>query len=324
MKKITLALLGTLLIVIACTKHDIKMAVEDDAGNNTTVIKHRSCGAPEVLARQLAEDPSLQARMDAIEAFTQRAIQNPQALRSSGTITIPVVVHVVYKAAAENISDAQVQSQIAVLNEDYNNQNSDRTLLPAEFTGVRGTVGVNFVLNRIIRKATTKKSFGTNDAVKKSQLGGDDVVDPAHYLNIWTCNLGQSLLGYAQFPGGNPATDGVVCLYSAFGRTGTLIQNYNKGRTATHEVGHWMNLRHIWGDANCGDDLVADTRVAATANYGCPSYPKYTTCKGGLAEMTMDYMDYTDDACMYFFTQGQANRELAVFAAGGPRASIGH
>jgi hypothetical protein len=101
---------------------------------------------------------------------------------------------------------------------------------------------------------------------------------------MWACNLGQGLLGYAQFPGGAAATDGVVVLYSAFGRTGTLINTYNKGRTATHEVGHWMNLRHIWGDASCGNDLVADTPPAATANYGCPGYPKRSTCTGGLAE----------------------------------------
>lgn len=323
MKKISTSLLGILLILISCNKQDASNTQEEQEPLKSEITQ-RKCGTTEVLAQQLAEDPTLKQKMDAIEAFTQKVAKNPSAYRLvNGVITIPVVVHVVYRTAAENISDAQVQSQIDVLNEDYSNTNTDKSLVPGEFKPVDATVGVKFTLDRIIRKQTNKTSWSTNDAVKKSQMGGDNPVDATTYLNIWACNLGQGLLGYAQFPGGKTATDGVVILYSAFGRTGTLINTYNKGRTATHEVGHWMNLRHIWGDANCGDDLVADTPPAAAANYGCPNYPKLTTCAGGKAEMTMNYMDYTDDACMYMFTNGQKNRILAVFASSGPRAKIG-
>ncbi len=196
--------------------------------------------------------------------------------------------------------------------------------MPAEFTDEQTSVGIRFVLHRTLRINTRVKSWSTNDAVKNSKRGGSDAVDPSQYLNMWACNLGQGLLGYAQFPGGNPATDGVVCLYSAFGSRakvgGTYVSGYDLGRTATHEVGHWLNLRHIWGDATCGNDQVGDTPKAHGANYGCPGV--INGCDANTHEMTMNYMDYTDDACMYMFTGGQKDRVTAVFAAGGPRASM--
>jgi hypothetical protein len=119
-----------------------------------------------------------------------------------------------------------------------------------------------------------------------------------------------------------------VILYSAFGSrskcpSGTYISSYDLGRSATHEVGHWMNLRHIWGDdgGSCsGSDLVDDTPNQASENYGCPSFPHVSCSNSG--DMSMNYMDYTDDACMYMFSKGQQTRALAVFAAGGPRAAL--
>ncbi len=138
------------------------------------------------------------------------------------------------------------------------------------------------------------------------------------------CNLGQGLLGYAQFPGGKCATDGVVVLYSSVGGPNSkgTATSYDLGRTATHEVGHWLNLRHIWGDASCGDDLVSDTPTSQTANYGCPAYPHVTCSNGPNGDMFMNYMDYTDDACMYMFSNGQAARMNAIFASGGARVSM--
>ncbi len=289
-----------------------------------STITQRKCATDEVLKAQLAADPSLADRMNQIESFTRKFINSSEALRlgANGQIIIPVVVHVLYNASAENISDAQILSQVDVLNEDFNLQNRDNTLVPSLFSSVKANVGVKFELASTIRKKTTKKSWGTNDAMKFNNRGGDNVVDPAHNLNIWVCNLGGGLLGYAQFPGGAPSTDGVVILFKAFGRTGTLITPYDKGRTTTHEVGHWVNLRHIWGDATCGDDFVGDTPKHTTANYGCPAFPHYNTCGDNAVEMTMNYMDYTDDPCMYMFSNGQKSRMLAVFAAGGPRAAI--
>jgi hypothetical protein len=136
---------------------------------------------------------------------------------------------------------------------------------------------------------------------------------------LWVCTIGGGILGYAQFPGGASATDGVVIDSKYFGTTGTATAPFNLGRTATHEIGHWMNLRHIWGDANCGSDLVSDTPTHNTANYGTPVYPHYSTCTGTPIEMTMNYMDYTDDNAMYMFSTGQKSRMLAIFNTGGPR-----
>jgi hypothetical protein len=268
--------------------------------------------------------------MDAIENHTRNFMPADNIL-VNGEIHIPVVVNVLYKTAAQNISLAQIQSQIDVLNADFNNLNSDNTKVPSAFLGSVGTSGIKFDLHSVVRKATNKKSWGTNDAMKKSALGGIDPTNPELYLNMWVCNLGQGLLGYAQFPGGNPSTDGIVVLYSAFGSKalypgGTYISRYDLGRTATHEVGHWMNLYHIWGDdgGSCsGTDRVTDTPNQGSENYGCPSFPHVSCSNGTAGDMFMNYMDYTDDRCMFMFTNGQVQRMQAVFSSAGPRAAIG-
>ncbi|HMC96362.1 MAG TPA: fibronectin type III domain-containing protein, partial [Flavobacteriales bacterium] len=130
--------------------------------------------------------------------------------------------------------------------------------------------------------------------------------------------------GYAQFPGGSASTDGVVCLYSSIGgmtNPGTATP-YHLGRTMTHEVGHWLNLRHIWGDSNCGNDLVSDTPTQQTSNFSCPSFPHVTCSNGPNGDMFMNYMDYTDDACMNIFSAGQKARMQALFVTGGARVSL--
>ncbi len=326
MKKITLiAVFFTLLI--GCKKNT---STEVQVTDEVQAISKRSCAADEVLQRQMAEDPTLRTRLDELEAFTKKTIASGENYRLvNGVIEIPVVVNVLYNTAAENISDEQIQSQIDVLNADFNNTNTDLRKVPSIFTSSIGKTGVRFVLENVVRKFTDKTSWPANDAMKKSSKGGIDATDPTHNLNMWVCNLGQNLLGYAQFPKGNPATDGVVVLYSAFGsraiyRQGTYISYYDLGRTATHEVGHWMNLYHIWGDDGgmcTGSDRVDDTPNQAGYNFGCPTFPNITCNNNG--DMSMNYMDYTDDECMYMFTQGQVDRMLAVFAPKGPRSAIG-
>lgn len=326
MKK-TLLLFGSCIVfAFGCNKTSITEETTPASTGTEAALSpesHRQCGTQEVLERQLLEDPTLAQRMNDIENFTTRFAEDPSAYRLvNGVIEIPVVVNVLYKTAAQNISDAQINSQITVLNNDFQALNSDYNQTPSIFQSVRsGNVNVRFVLDKIVRKATTKTSWSTNDAMKKA-ANGIVPTSPTTKLNLWCCNLSGGILGYAQFPGGSSATDGVVIDDNAFGSTGTVSAPYNKGRTATHEVGHWMNLRHIWGDANCGSDLVGDTPQANTANYGCPSYPHKSTCTGKPTEMTMNYMDYTDDACMYMFTLGQKTRMQAIFASGGARASF--
>lgn len=281
----------------------------------------RNCATQEVYEAQLKADPSLTLRRNQIENFTEQAIAQGRLV--NGKVVIPVVVNVLYKTTAENISNTQIQSQIDILNKDFNATNSEFGSVPSLFSGVAANVGISFELAAVNRKSTTKTSWGTNDAMKKSTRGGIAPTSPSTNLNIWVCTIGQGILGYAQFPGGSSATDGVVIDSRYFGLSGTANYPYNLGRTATHEIGHWMNLRHIWGDSNCGSDLVADTPTHDSANYGAPVFPHYSTCSGTPVEMTMNYMDYTDDRAMFMFTNGQKSRMAALFTSGGARSGFG-
>jgi hypothetical protein len=327
MKNFLIVLFLGSMILTSCQKTDLT-----DPSNNDEVISpilQHKCASMEVLEEQLKADPGLRKRMDEVEAFTSRFAANPNSGRLSGDyMIIPVVVNVLYKTTAENISDGQIQSQIDVLNEDYKGTNGDITNVPALFTSVEASdTKIRFVLSSVVRKSTNKKSWTTNDAMKKSITGGIDPTSPTTTLNLWACTLGRGILGYAQFPGGNSATDGVVILNRALGSrakypSGYYISTYDLGRTASHEVGHWFNLRHIWGDATCGNDFVDDTPLHTSANYGCPAANIKSICTGTPVMMTMNYMDYTDDACMYMFSAGQKTRMQATFAVGGPRATL--
>ncbi len=327
MKKILVSFVVGALLFTSCKKTDVVINDSDESDN--TVITKRKCAANEVLEEQLAANPSLRSRMNDIEAFTKRFANSPNMQRLSGdTMIVPVVVNVLYKTTAENIVLAQIQSQIDVLNEDFASTNNDISSVPSLFTAVKANdTKIRFVLETVVRKSTTKSSWRTNDAMKKSNQGGLDPTSPTTKLNLWACTLGGGILGYAQFPGGSSATDGVVILNSAFGSRakypgGYYISTYDKGRTATHEVGHWFNLRHIWGDATCGNDFVNDTPLHTGANYGCPASGIKSTCTGNPVMMTMNYMDYTDDNCMYMFSALQKTRMQATYAVGGPRATF--
>lgn len=320
MKKSLVLLAGVVMFGLSCNK---STSNEDESFQDEEITAtKRSCSSDDVLQQQLIEDPTLGTRMNAIEEFTRRIIESPDQNRLvNGVIEIPVVFNVLYKTTAQNVSQAQLQSQIDVLNEDFAATNADYNLTSTYNSVKSGNIAVRFVLDAVVRKQTNTTSWSTNNAMKKSAKGIAPT-SPTTKLNIWVCNMGGGILGYAQFPGGSSATDGVVLDDNATGRTGTVAAPFNKGRTATHEVGHWMNLRHIWGDATCGTDQVGDTPTHNTANYGCPASGHKSTCSGTPVEMTMNYMDYTDDACMYMFSLGQETRMLAVFAAGGPRNSF--
>ena len=321
MKKILLTA-AVILTLFSCQNDTTDVS---DATTNATV--HRICASQDVLAEQLEADPTLAIRMNEIEAFTQNRILKPNSNYRlvNGKIVIPVVVNVLYRTTSENISDAQIQSQIDVLNKDFTATNTDFGSIPSLFSPVAANFDITFELVTINRKATTKTSWGTRDAMKKTKQGGLDPTTPNTTLNFWVCTIGGGILGYAQFPGGSSATDGVVCDSKYVGVTSDsgAAYPYNLGRTATHEIGHWMNLRHIWGDATCGSDLVADTPTHNTANYGAPTYPHLSTCTGTPVEMTMNYMDYTDDRGMYMFTNGQKSRMSAIFVSGGARSGFG-
>ncbi|MEO8590132.1 MAG: fibronectin type III domain-containing protein [Flavobacteriales bacterium] len=293
----------------------------------------RTCGSMDYLQQQIAADPDRAARLEQLEAFTAQYIHD-HGTEDRAVVYIPVVFHIVYANSAQNISDARIQAQIAQLNADYARLNSDAGSTPSAFAPLGANTEVQFCLAQrdpsgnattgIVRRSTTTSSFSDNDNVKRTANGGDNAWPAASYLNVWSANLSGGLLGYAQFPGGSASTDGVVCLYSSIGgmtNPGTATP-YHLGRTMTHEVGHWLNLRHIWGDANCGSDLVSDTPTQQTSNFGCPNFPHTTCSNGSNGDMFMNYMDYTDDACMNIFSTGQKARMQALFGTGGARVSL--
>ena len=286
----------------------------------------RNCAAQDFLLQQIQQDPHRQARLEAIELHIQNWSTQTSRIENRSVLTIPVVVHVIYRTDLENLSDEQILSQIEALNRDFRRLKQK----PDPLWPQAADTEIEFCLAQtdpdghpspgITRTLTSKRAFTyTSDAIKYSKLGGKDAWPTDRYLNIWVGNLSSGLLGYGQFPGGDPVSDGVVVGYKYFGTKGTVKAPFDLGRTAVHEVGHWLNLRHIWGDGPCGtDDGVADTPEAEEPNFGCPE--NHVSC--GSLDMAENYMDYTDDACMRLFTKGQRNRMQATLAPGGPRYSI--
>lgn len=299
-----------------------KATVERSAVDNAPLPPQRNCGTMSNHMRLLEMYPSFRDRLFKLEEQTAKYRNSGEKITEVPVATIKVVVNVVYQTEVQNVSDAQIKSQITVLNRDFRATNTDKSKTPTAFKGLVSDAKVKFVLDRITRTPTTKASFSDDNGVKKASTGGIAPVDTKKYLNLWVCALSGGLLGYAQFPGGPQATDGVVIHYKAFGTNGTVEAPYNKGRSATHEIGHYFNLRHIWGDTpDCsGSDLVADTPNAAGPNFGKPKYPHVTCNNGPNGDMFMNYMDYTDDDAMFMFTTQQIARIRATL--NGPRRGL--
>jgi Pregnancy-associated plasma protein-A len=291
----------------------------------------RKCGCMSVHYWLLEQHPSYRARQMALEHAFSAGRRAPLA-KPAKPYEISVVVHVLFPTSAHKCSKAQVQSQIGVLNEDFRAKNPDRTKTPSVWAGLVADAMVEFKLatkdpdgastDGILYVPTTVAEFGQNDSMKSKARGGSNPWPTDRYLNIWVCPLKDNLLGYAQFPGGPKATDGVVINNFAFGTSGTAVAPFNLGRTCTHEVGHYLNLRHIWGDTeDCsGSDFVADTPNAEEPNYGTPTFPTISCSNGPSGDMFMNYMDYVDDAAMFMFTPEQVARMHATLV--GPRKSL--
>lgn len=278
------------------------------------------CGSNERWEARQQQNPALSEKKQTIESQIQTWITNKAQEGAVVSYNIPVVFHVLYKNETENVSDEQILSQLAVLNEDFRRTNLDAINTESDFLSVATDCEINFCLAQrrpnntpttgITRTATSITSFSLyDDRVFSTSEGGEDIWDSNQYLNIYICDL-TTVLGFSSFPGGNNNTDGVVIDFENFGTIGTAANPYHKGRTATHEVGHWLNLYHIWGDNNCGDDLVSDTPTQETENYGCPAHPQITCDNEG--DMFQNYMDYSNDACMNLFTIGQKDRMHAT------------
>lgn len=293
-------------------------------------VERRVCHTMGNLDRLLRDHPDLRPNMDKVESQVQSFVARRKASGAKGmpsTVVVPVVFHVLHNTPSENISEAQILSQLDILNEDFRrlNEDQDDTWPQAADTQIEFCLAVRDPdgnpTEGIVRTATGVTMFGPNDAMKYSSQGGSDAWPASDYLNFWICDLGPGLLGYAQFPGGAPESDGVVCNYRALGNVGTATFPFNLGRTATHEVGHYLGLYHTWGDGGCEvDDLVSDTPNDDGPNYGCDVGSP--SCLSGTDAMVQNFMDYSDDACMNLFTAGQATRMNALFAPDGARFSL--
>jgi len=323
MKKLSLSFLGAMLLLASCQKNskEFEQAPEEEIAVEES---GRKCASQEVLEEQLRTDPERARRLEELERKTATFQGRGANARIAGKLYIPVVVNVVLPNSSRVTLD-QINSQLAVLNKDFSKTNSELSNSNVYLAGYSlsnvANCDIEFYLASTadVRYKDVSGSFGTNDAVKKTSAGGLDPKDPTTKLNIWVCDLSSGLLGYAQFPGGAAATDGVVIDYQCFGTSASypMYSQFNLGRTATHEVGHWLNLRHIWGDTRCGNDLVGDTPAHDASNGGCPAVNLQSRCAGKPLEQWMNYMDYTDDRCMYMFTSGQKSRMDA--AIDGPR-----
>jgi hypothetical protein len=304
-------------------------------GQALASVHNRGCASMEYKDAQEQNDPALKATRDQIEKESLAYIQEQMLKKTpdANTVyTIPIVFHIVYNTAAQNVSDACIAATVASFNKDFRKLNADfATKCPSVFQGVAADFEIQFCLaskdptgaatNGITRTSTTQTSFTTDDKVKYTAQGGHDAWDHTKYVNMWICNLGGGLLGYGTFPGQPAATDGVVCHVSYLVASGGCgLQPYELGRTTVHELGHFFGLRHIWGDANCGNDNVADTPTQQTSNFGKPTFPHVTCSNGPNGDMFMNYMDYVDDAAMVMFTAGQ--KTVIVSTLNGTRSGL--
>ena len=285
------------------------------------------CGTEAYTKNMMKKNASFAIARDKVNSQTEKWIKNHPNHREKTIITIPVVVHVVWKTNSENISDTQIFSQIDVLNKDFRRLNQDTSDTPPIWQSIAADSEIEFCLattdpngnttTGITRTQTSLSEFTINDSYMKSAAsGGINPWPNDDYLNIWVCNLTGGLLGYATPPSNfNNPEDGVVVRFKSFGTTGALQSPYNQGRTTTHEVGHWLNLDHLWGYGNCGNDQVSDTPKQEDENFDCGTFPfQDVACNttGVNGTMFMNYMDYTNDACMNLFTNGQKDRMLAA------------
>ncbi len=291
----------------------------------------RTCGTIEHHEYLKQTRPNYQQDLNQYNQMIDQYLAN-QAISKTAvvTVTIPVVVHVVYQNATENISNAQAISQVQVLNDDFAKLNADAIkVTQPTFSTVASGAQIRFCLAQrdplgnattgVVHYSTTVSTFGTNDNVKNSATGGATAWDVTKYINIWVCDMGTSLLGYGEFPTGSLSnTWGLVLNYRYTGSGGSAQAPFNLGRTGTHEFGHCFNLFHIWGDDNgacSGSDQCADTPNQANASGG--TFPQGSIQTDACATaspgyMWMNYMDYTDDNAMYMFTAGQVARMEAV------------
>ena len=301
------------------------------------VAAQQKCSIEKYSQQELKANPGLRNQMEAIETFINNRITESNETQRltplSDVIRIPVVLHILYHSPDHNLQMDAIDRLMKALNRDFNKMNADTANIPAVFQSSATSMGFEFKLatqdprgvgtTGIVRKYTPVKYWLSDDKMKFNSSYGDDAWDSKNYLNIWLCNM-QDVLGYSSLPGMDAKKDGVVISFEDIMNAKGTSPFINDFRTMVHEVGHWLNLYHIWGDGYCGDDKVDDTPKQSTYTPGCPTGSRMSSCGTTTAtgDMYMNFMDFTDDICMNMFTKGQRKRARALFDTGGPRNSI--
>lgn len=297
---------------------------------SSTKAQHEKCATMPILEAQYLKDPSLKQRMAENEQKLQEYINQKSAHATASVISIPVVFHIIHNGESigtgNNIDDATIMYQLQRINDDFRKLNADTLTSSDAFYSDQADSEIEFCLAKrdpsgnsttgITRHERTEESF-TIDEID-TDIKPSTIWDKDKYINIWCVNLidpgSPGVDGYGTFPdAGTSTTDGVVVANFAFGYS----DDGGKTIVLTHELGHYLNLIHIWGDDVCGDDLVSDTPPAEESNSGCPTYPHNVagTCNPGVdGEMFMNYMDYSDAVCTVMFTEGQKTRMRATLA----------
>lgn len=315
----------------------ICVAITATAQQSNRTVQQR-CGTMQLLESRFERNPALRVNFENQRTRFNNAVRegayklssrsgNGEGSANRTAYTIPVVFHIVSKTP-NGITDAAILAQLDTLNKNFSGTNADSVKIPSYFKPLFGKTTIQFCLAQrtpgganttgIERITTTQSSFTSNDAIKHAASGGANIWSSDKYLNIWVGTLSNNLLGYSTFPDdGQPLEQGVVMDYRTL--PGGTFAGYNSGKTLTHEVGHYFNLYHIWGDddgACSGTDYVGDTPNQYDASSSCYSGIKTDSCtKGGNGIMYQNYLDYSTDACMVMFTVQQVSRmESALLA----------
>jgi hypothetical protein len=276
----------------------------------------------QLLDRQIQQDP---LRLDALLQCESEVRQTLETTSSFAPVTIPVVVHILYTSLEDSLSASQVNNQIDVLNEAFGGQSTQNS--SAWGSPINTEIGFclatsdpyNSETSGIVWVKADSLQHGSFFALKFSALGGTDAWPSDSYLNVWVTNLGSKTRSYAQFPGGEPLTDGIVIDHKSFGRAGTSVAPHDQGFTLVREIGHWLNLHNLWGTGGSNrSDFVEDTPKTSAPRNECSTEPR----SYGTLDMPENFMDATTDNCANRFTLGQKLRMLALLSSNGARSSL--
>lgn len=267
--------------------------------------------------------PALSEKINLIETRIRAGVESGEWQRTpAGTLVIPVVFHNLYHQPTEKITNEQVQAQLKTLNDCFRMRNADTVNTRSVFKSFAADCEIEFRLaisdpkrratSGITRTYTPIQSWKMGDDMKSAEKMGVDGWDSRYYLNIWVCKM-ERFAGFTSVLGSDPKLDGIVLDLGAIG---------GGQKTLVHEVGHWLGLKHLWGDEYCGDDGVSDTPKQASYTMGCPNTVRITCGNNPTGDMYNNYMDFTNDACMTMFTEGQKRRMRSLLAAGGLRSTL--